>query len=100
MGGEERDREGKAFGEYMDATQNGTAYVGPGGNWVSVRDTWCNSHLKPNEGRMGRIDLTGEEDSEEGIEENAEEDSDEEDSEVDTEENSEGGSDDEFDDAE
>lgn len=96
VGGEERDREGEAFGEYMDATQDGTAYIGQGGNWVSVRDTWCNSHLRPNQGRLGRRDPTSEEDSEEGIEENPEEDSDEEG----TEDGSAGDSDDEFDDAE
>ena len=35
--------EGKRFGEYMDAAMEGTAYLGPGGGWRSVRDTWCNS---------------------------------------------------------
>lgn len=89
MGGEDRDREGKAFGEYMDATQDGTAYVGPGGNWVSARDTWCNSHRKPDQRRLGRRESTSEEDSheiievieegaEEGVEADFDEDSDEE----------------------
>ncbi len=44
VGGEERDREGEEFGRYMDATQEGTARLGPNGTWRSVRDTWCNSH--------------------------------------------------------
>ena len=45
VGGEERDREAKRFGEYMDAAPEGAPYLGPDGGWRSVRDTWCNSHL-------------------------------------------------------
>ena len=80
--GEERDREGMRFGEYMDAAKEGTAYLGPGGGWRSVRDTWCNSHVnnptkthdrrrrrlrptrRPDHPR-DRMDSTGEEGSEE-----------------------------------
>ena len=47
VGDEERDREGKRFGEYMDATNEGAPYLGPDGGWRSVRDTWCNSHVNP-----------------------------------------------------
>lgn len=73
MGGEERDREGVLFGEYMDATQEGSAYLGSDGGWRSVRDTWCNSHGRATEGRRGRRDLTSEEDSgEESAEDSAE----------------------------
>ena len=82
VGGVERDRETEVFGEYMDATHDGTAYIGPGGSWRSTRDTWCNSHLKPTEGRWSQRDSTSEEGSEE-----------------DSEEGSEVSSDDEFDDA-
>ncbi|KAL9136168.1 MAG: hypothetical protein Q9175_002625 [Cornicularia normoerica] len=77
VGGEKRDREGKKFGEYMDATQEGTAYLGPDGTWRSVRDTWCNSHANPTEGRRDRRDSTNEgvsaEDSEEGAREGSRE---------------------------
>lgn len=73
MGGEKRDREGKKFGEYMDATQEGTAYLGPDGTWRSVRDTWCNSHANPTEGRRDRRDSTNEGVSAEGSEEGARE---------------------------
>ena len=65
VGGEERDREGKRFGEYMDAANEGTAYYGPDGGWRSVRDTWCNSHgarhrrqLRPVHGPEQPRDLT------------------------------------------
>ena len=44
VGSEEKDREGARFSEYMDATKEGAAYLGPDGGWRSVRDTWCNSH--------------------------------------------------------
>ena len=47
VGGEERDREGKRFGEYMDATNEGGPYLDLDGGWRSVRDTWCNSHVNP-----------------------------------------------------
>ena len=107
MGGEERDREGLLFGEYMDATQEGTAYLGPDGSWRSVRDTWCNSHGRAAEGRRGRRDPTSEEDSgEESTEDSAErsEESSEEDSEDEAEkepeEEAEQGSDSDFDIAE
>lgn len=78
MGGVERDREAEVFGEYMDATHDGTAWLGPGGSWRSARDIWCNSHLKPTEGRWSRRDSTSEEDSEEDSEEGSEESSDDE----------------------
>lgn len=82
VGGEERDGEGERFGEYTDAAMEGTAYLGPGGGWRSVRDTWCNSHvndparthprrrrrLRPTRGThhpRDRTDLIGEEGSEE-----------------------------------
>lgn len=66
MGAEERDREGVIFGEYMDVTQEGTAYLGPDGGWRSVRDTWCNSHGRGSEGQWGRRASESEEDLWEG----------------------------------
>lgn len=63
VGDEKRDREGELFLEYMDATQEGTAYVGPDGTWRSVRDTWCNSHLDFAEGQRGQRGSASEEDS-------------------------------------
>lgn len=69
VGGGERGREDEMFLEYMDATQEGTAYLGPDGTWRSVRDTWCNSHRNPTEKPWGRIDLTGKEDPEDASEE-------------------------------
>ena len=47
---EKRDSEGELFLEYMDATQEGTAYVGPDGTWRSVREPWGNAHLSRAEG--------------------------------------------------
>ena len=72
MGGEERDREGVVFGEYMDATQEGTAYGGPDGGWRSVRDTWCNSHGRGREGQGEWRDPVVEEDSGDGSGEDSE----------------------------
>ncbi|KAM0798811.1 hypothetical protein BDR22DRAFT_857828 [Usnea florida] len=76
VGGEERDREGRRFGEYMDAANEGRAYPGPDGGWRSVRDTWCNSHgarprrrLRPIHGpdnRPDQMESTVEERAEEG----------------------------------
>ena len=103
MGGEERDREGVLFGEYMDATQEGTAYLGSDGSWRSVRDTWCNSHGRATEGRRGRRDPTSEEDSgEESAEDSTErsEEGSEDESEEEPEEEAEQGSDGDFDIAE
>ena len=97
VGGADRDREGEIFGEYMDATQEGTAYLGPDGYWRSIRDTWCNSHLSSTEGRSSRRTLTGRELSGEHSAERSEGRS-KKDSEEDSEECSEENSDDEFDD--
>ena len=72
VGGEEGNRDGEMFLEYMDATQEGTAYLGSDGTWRSVRDTWCNSHRNLREDQRGQIDLTGEEDSEDAFEEASE----------------------------
>ena len=69
VGGGERGRKDEMFLEHMDATQEGTAYLGPDGTWRSVRDTWCNSHRNPTEKPWGPIDLTGEEDPEDASEE-------------------------------
>ena len=93
VGGKKRDREGEIFGEYMDATQDGTAYLGRDGTWRSVRDTWCNSHLNHNEIEWDRRESTGEEVSEETSEEEPEQRP-----EVDCMVDSEEGSDDEFND--
>ena len=103
VGGEERDREGVLFGEYMDATQEGTAYLGSDGRWRSVRDTWCNSHGRATEGRRGRRDLASEEDlGEESAKDSAKrsEEGSEDESEEEPEEEAEQGSDDDFDIAE
>lgn len=94
MGGAKRDREGRSFGKHMDATTEGTAYLGRDGGWRSVRDTRCDSHVNPSEARAGGRDSTSDEDSEEDPEEGSEEDTEEI-----SEEGSEEESDDEFDDA-
>ena len=103
MGGPERDREGVLFGEYMDATQEGTAYLGTDGKWRSVRDTWCNSHGRATDGRRGQRDTASEDDSgEESAEDSAENSGEgsEDEPEEEPEEEAEQGSDDDFDIAE
>ena len=100
MGGEERDREGVRFGEYMDAAHEGTAYLGPDGTWRSVRDTWCNSHGRTTGGQRGQREPASEEDLMDGSSEGSSDDSgesSEEGSEEEPEEEAEGGSDDDFD---
>lgn len=102
VGGAKRDREGRSFGKHMDATTEGTAYLGRDGGWRSVRDTMCDSHVNPTEAHTGRRDSTSDdhsqEDAEEGSEKGSEQGS-EEDTEGSSEEGSAEDSDDEFDDA-
>lgn len=90
VGGEERDREGEIFGQYMDASQEGTAYLGRDGKWRSVRDTWCNSHANTPESPSAGRESSSEEESESPEHETREI----------REDTSEETSDDEFDDAE
>lgn len=72
---EGRNAEGERLGAYMDATQEGSAFLASDGTWRSVRDTWCNSHAGFAEGQIvGREESASQKSSEEGSGEESEED--------------------------